>query len=186
MKIAGNQFRPGNVLEYHDRIWKVVKTQAVKTGKSGAYAQIEMKDLVSGTKLNERFRASEMLERVRLDQKSYTFLFKDGSQLTFMDSETYEQIEVDAEFLGEQAAFLADGMSVELESYNEKIISVQLPAQIEADIAETEPTIKGRTVTSSYKPAVLDNGVRVMVPEFIKQGDRIIVDTATCEYVKRT
>ncbi len=185
MKIQGNQIRPGNVIEHNSRIWKVVKTQATKTGKSGAYAQIELRDLVNGSKLNERFRASEQIERVRLDQKTYTFLFRDGSQLTFMDAETYEQIELEANLLGEQTAFLTDGMNVELESYDDKPISVQLPAHIEAEIAETEPAIKGRTVTSSYKPAILDNGVRVMVPEFVVQGDRIVVDTETSEYVKR-
>ncbi|MDA8869988.1 elongation factor P [Rhizobiaceae bacterium] len=185
MKVQGNQIRPGNIIEHKDRIWRVVKTQAVATGKSGAYAQVEMKDVVSGTKLNERFRASESLEKVRLEQRDATYLYAEGDDLVFMDSENYEQTHIKADMLGDQAAYLTDGMAVKIERHDEMPISVEIPSQIEAEIVETAPAMKGATATSSYKPAVLDNGVRVMVPDFIKEGDRISVDTSESTYLKR-
>ncbi len=173
------------MIEHKDRIWRVVKYQAASTGKSGAYAQCELKDVVSGTKLNERFRASESVEKVRLEQRPATFLYQEGEQFIFMDSESYEQTPIEAEMLGDQSAYLTDGMEVQIETYEDKPMSVALPSQIEADVVETAPAMKGATATSSYKPATLDNGVKIMVPDFIKDGDRIAVDTAESTYLKR-
>lgn len=186
MKINGNEIRIGNVIEHKNGLWVAVKTQHVKPGKGGAFAQVELKNLIEGTKLNERFRSSETVERVRLDQKSFQFLFAEGDMLTFMDLENYEQIELSIEFIGEQrAAFLQDGMQVDLELHEERPISIALPAQVTLEITETEPTVKGQTATSSYKPAMLENGVRVMVPPFVKTGEKIIVDTNEVTYIRR-
>lgn len=185
MKVQGNSLRPGHIIEHKDRVWRVVKYQAASTGKSGAYAQVELKDVVSGTKLNERFRASENVEKVRLEQRPATYLYQEGENYIFMDSESYEQVGIAPDMLGEQSAFLTDGMEVKIETYEEKPIGIELPAQIEADVTETAPAMKGATATSSYKPATLDNGVKVMVPDFIKEGDRIAVDTAESTYLKR-
>lgn len=186
MKINGNEIRIGNVIEHKNGLWLAVKTQHVKPGKGGAFAQIELKNLIDGTKLNERFRSSETVERVRLEQKSFQFLFAEGDMLTFMDLENYEQIELSTEFIGEQrTAFLQDGMQVDLELHEERPISIALPSQVTLEITETEPTVKGQTATSSYKPAMLENGVRVMVPPFVKTGERIIVDTNEVTYIRR-
>ncbi|PCH45261.1 MAG: elongation factor P [Hyphomicrobiales bacterium] len=185
MKINGNEIRPGNIIHHKNGLWVAVKTQHVKPGKGGAFAQVELKNITEGTKLNERFRSSETVERVRLDQKSFQFLFADGEMLTFMDLENYEQIELSTEFVGERAAFLQDGMQVDLELYEERPISIALPEHVTLEITETEPTVKGQTATSSYKPAILENGVRVMVPPFVSLGERIIVDTNDVTYVRR-
>ena len=186
MKINGNEIRIGNVIEHKNGLWLAVKTQHVKPGKGGAFAQIELKNLIDGTKLNERFRSSETVERVRLEQKSFQFLFAEGDMLTFMDLENYEQIELSTEFIGEQrTAFLQDGMQVDLELHEERPISIALPGQVTLEITDTEPTVKGQTATSSYKPAMLENGVRVMVPPFVKTGERIIVDTNEVTYIRR-
>ena len=185
MKISGNEIRPGNVIEHKGGLWVAVKTQHVKPGKGPAYAQVELKNAIDGTKLNERFRSSETVERVRLEQKDYQFLFAEDDMLTFMDTDTYDQISIHKDFLEERAAFLQDGMDVVMELYNERPISVQLPDQIEATIVEADAVVKGQTASSSYKPAVLDNGVRVMVPPHISSGTRIVVDTYNREYVRR-
>lgn len=185
MKINGNEIRPGNVIQHKDALWVAVKVQSVKPGKGGAYAQVELKALVGGTKLNERFRSSESVERVRLEQKDYQFLFADGDMLTFMDTESYEQIELAADFVGERAAFLQDGMQVKVESYEGKPLGISLPEHVTLEVTETEPTIKGQTASSSYKPAMMDNGVRVMVPPFVTVGEKIVVDTNEVTYVKR-
>jgi len=185
MKINGNEIRPGNIIQHKNGLWVAVKTQHVKPGKGGAFAQVELKNIIEGTKLNERFRSSETVERVRLDQKTFQFLFADGEMLTFMDLENYEQIELSTEFVGERAAFLQDGMQVDLELYEERPISIALPEHVTLEITETEPTVKGQTATSSYKPAILENGVRVMVPPFISLGEKIIVDTNDITYVRR-
>lgn len=185
MKINGNEIRPGNIIQHKGGLWVAVKTQHVKPGKGGAFAQVELKNIIEGTKLNERFRSSETVERVRLDQKSFQFLFADGEMLTFMDLENYEQIELSTEFVGERAAFLQDGMQVDLELYEERPISIALPEHVTLEITETEPTVKGQTATSSYKPAILENGVRVMVPPFVSLGEKIIVDTNDVTYVRR-
>lgn len=185
VKINGNEVRPGNVIQHQDSLWVAVKVNAVKPGKGPAYAQIELKNIIDGRKLNERFRSSETVERVRLEQKDYTYLYEEGEQLVFMDGETYEQINVDRDMVGDRAAFLQDGMAVVVESHEGRPLGVNLPEQVTLEITETEPTVKGQTASSSYKPAVLENGLRVMVPPHITPNTRIIVNTESMEYVKR-
>ncbi len=185
MKINGNEIRPGNVIQHKGGLWVAVKIQAVKPGKGGAFAQVELKNLIDGTKLNERFRASETVERVRLEQKAHQFLYTDGDMLVFMDTDSYEQIQLPADFLGDRAAFLQDGMQVMVESHEGKPLGVSLPDQVTLEVVEAEPVVKGQTATSSYKPAVMDNGVRVMVPPFVGTGEKIVVDTNELTYVRR-
>ncbi len=185
MKINGNEIRPGNVIAHKGSLWAAVKIQAVKPGKGGAFAQVELKNLIDGTKLNERFRASETVERVRLEQKDYQFLYAEGDMLVFMDLETYEQIELARDFVGDRAAFLQDGMTVVVESHEDKPIGISLPDHVTLKVVEAEPVVKGQTAASSYKPAILENGMRVMVPPFIEAGEKIIVDTNDITYVKR-
>jgi elongation factor P len=183
MKISGVDIRPGNILEYEGGIWKVAKIQHTQPGKGGAYMQVEMKNLQDGRKTNVRFRSADTVERVRLDQKEYQYLYADGDMLVFMDKDTFEQISLPADLVGDAAAFLQDGMEVDLELWDEKPISVALPAQIEATIVEADAVVKGQTASSSYKPATLDNGVRVMVPPHIASGTRIVVDVYERTYV---
>jgi elongation factor P len=183
MKISGVDIRPGNILEYEGGIWKVAKIQHTQPGKGGAYMQVEMKNLQDGRKTNVRFRSADTIERVRLDQKEYQYLYADGDMLVFMDKDTFEQISLPADLVGDAAAFLQDGMEVDLELWDEKPISVALPAQIEATIVEADAVVKGQTASSSYKPATLDNGVRVMVPPHIASGTRIVVDVYERTYV---
>ena len=183
MKISGVDIRPGNILEYERGIWKVAKIQHTQPGKGGAYMQVEMKNLQDGRKTNERFRSADTVERVRLDTKDFQFLYHDGDMLVFMDKDDYEQINLPADLVGEAAAFLQDGMDVTLEMWDEKPISVALPDQVEATIVEADAVVKGQTASSSYKPALLDNGVRVMVPPHIESGTRIIVDVYERTYV---
>jgi len=185
MKINGNEIRPGNVIQHKGGLWAAVKTQHVKPGKGGAFAQVELKNLVDGTKLNERFRSSETVERVRLEQKDYQYLYADGDMLTFMDSETYDQIQLATEFVGDRAAYLQDGMIVTVESFEGRPLGISLPEQVTLEITETEPTVKGQTAASSYKPAILENGLRVMVPPFVSTGERIVVDTNESTYIRR-
>jgi len=185
MKINSVEIRPGNILEYQGGLWRAVKIQHTQPGKGGAYMQVELKNLMDGRKTNERFRSAETVEKVRLDTKDFQFLFAEGDSLTFMDKLTYDQVSLDRDLLGEAADFLQDGMDVVMETYDDKPISVQLPSQIEAAIADTEAVVKGQTASSSYKPATLENGVRVMVPPFIGVGTRIVVDTYEREYVRR-
>ena len=183
MKISGVDIRPGNILEYEGGIWKVAKIQHTQPGKGGAYMQVEMKNLQDGRKTNVRFRSADTIERVRLDQKEYQYLYADGDSLVFMDKDTFEQINLPADLVGDAAAFLQDGMEVDLELWDEKPISVALPEQVEATIVEADAVVKGQTASSSYKPAVLDNGVRVMVPPHIGSGTRIVVDVYERTYV---
>jgi len=185
MKINGNEIRVGNVIQHQNSLWVAVKTSHVKPGKGGAFAQVELKNLINGSKLNERFRSSETVERVRLDQKDYQFLYADGEQLTFMDQENFEQVQIEADLLGERVHFLQDGMKVTVESFEGRPIGVKLPQHVTLAISETEPTVKGQTASSSYKPAVLSNGVRCMVPPFCGVGDNIIVDTEEVTYLRR-
>lgn len=185
MKINGNEIRPGNVIEHQGGVWAAVKVQHVKPGKGGAFAQVELKNLVDGRKLNERFRSAETVERIRLEQKDYQYLYEVDGVLTFMDNENYEQIELATDWVGERAAFLQDGMMVTVESHEGKALGISLPDQVTLEIAETDPALKGQTATSSYKPAVLENGVRVMVPPFISVGERIVVDTNEVTYLRR-
>jgi elongation factor P len=184
-KINGNEIRPGNVIEHNGGLWAAVKTNAVKPGKGGAYNQVELKNLIDGTKLNERFRSAETVEKVRLEQKDFTFLYEQGEALVFMDSESYEQLELQKDFVGDRAAFLQDGMTVTVELYEEKPIGISLPDQVTLAITEAAPVVKGQTAASSYKPAVLENGVRVLVPPFISAGERIVVDTNEITYLRR-
>lgn len=183
MKISGVDIRPGNILEYENGLWKVAKIQHTQPGKGGAYMQVEMKNLIDGRKTNVRFRSADTVEKVRLDTKDFQYLYADGDMLIFMNEETYEQINLPSDLLGDAAAFLQDGMQVMLELYEEKPISVQLPEQVEAEIVEADAVVKGQTASSSYKPAVLDNGVRIMVPPHIGSGTRIIVDVYDRTYV---
>ena len=185
MKISGNAIRPGNVIEHKNRLWRAVRIQHTQPGKGGAYLQVELKDIRDGTKLNERFRSSEDVERVRLDQKDYQFLYAEGDMLTFMDNETYEQISVHKDLVGEPVVFLQEGMTVTIESYEDEPISVMLPDTVVMQIVEADPVVKGQTASSSYKPAVLENGTRIMVPPHIESGIRVVVNTADATYVER-
>lgn len=185
MKINGNEIRPGNVIEHDGGLWAAVKTNAVKPGKGGAYNQVELKNLITGTKLNERFRAAETVERVRLEQKDFSFLYEQSEALIFMDTESYEQLELLKDFVGDRAAFLQDGMMVTVELYEEKPIGIRLPEQVTLAIVEADPVVKGQTAASSYKPAVLENGIRILVPPFIASGERVIVDTSELTYISR-
>ncbi|MDD9908420.1 MAG: elongation factor P [Ahrensia sp.] len=185
MKINGNEIKPGNVIEHKSGLWVAVKTNAVKPGKGGAFNQVELKNLIDGTKLNERFRASETVEKVRLEQKDFQYLYAEGEMLVFMDTQSYEQLELQADFVGDRKAFLQDGMQVTVEMYEEKPIGIKLPDFVTLEIVEADPVVKGQTVSSSYKPAVMDNGVRVMVPPFIEAGEKIVVETNEITYVKR-
>jgi len=185
MKINGNEIRPGYVLEHQGTLWVAVKTQHVKPGKGGAFAQVEMKNLIDGRKLNERFRSADSVERIRLEQKDFQFLYEEGDSLVFMDLETYEQLQLQKEFVGERAQFLQDGMQVTVELYEERPIGISLPDQVTLAVAEADPVVKGQTAASSYKPAVLENGVRILVPPFIEAGERVIVDTNEVTYLRR-
>jgi elongation factor P len=186
MKIDGNAIRPGNIIEHQGRLWRAVKIQHTQPGKGGAYLQVELKELQGGTKLNERFRSSEKVEKVRLDQKEHQFLFSDGDMHTFMDNESYEQVSVGSELIGEDLIpFLMDGMQVQIESYEGELIAVQLPDTVALEITEADAVVKGQTASSSYKPAVLENGVRIMVPPHIGTGTRVVVNTADGSYVER-
>ena len=174
-----------DVIQHKGALWVAVKTQHVKPGKGPAYAQVELKNAIDGTKLNERFRSSETVERVRLEQRDYQFLYADGDMLTFMDMDTYDQMALPRDFLEERAAFLQDGMKVTVESHEGKPIGITLPDQVTLQVVEAEPVVKGQTAASSYKPAKLENGVRVMVPPFIGVGERVVVDTNELTYVRR-
>lgn len=185
MKINGNAVRPGMVLEHQGRLWRVMKTQHTQPGKGGAYLQAEMKDIRDGTKLNERFRASEDVERVRLDEDEYQYLYREGDMVTLMHTETYDQISVPEDMIGEPARFLQDGMTVTVQSYEGSPISVQLPDTVTMEITEAEPVVKGQTASSSFKPAVLENGAKIMVPPHIEAGTRVVVNTADGSYVER-
>jgi elongation factor P len=185
MKINGNEIRPGYVLEHKNRLWVAVKTEHVKPGKGPAYQQVELKDLVDGTKLNERFRAAETVERVRLEEKSYQFLYEEAGQLNLMDQETFEQIAINEELIGEQKAFLQEGMEIVIQSYEGRPLGARLPETAVCAVVEADPVVKGQTAAASYKPAILDNGVRIMVPPHIEAGAKVVVNIADAAYVER-
>jgi elongation factor P len=185
MKISGVEIRPGNIIEYEGGIWRAVKIQHTQPGKGGAYMQVELKNLRDGRKNNVRFRSAETVERIRLDQKDFQYLYAEGDNLVFMDKESYEQVTLPTDLLGDAAAFLQDGMDVVMEMHEEEALSVALPDTIEAVIVEADAVVKGQTASSSYKPAILDNGVRVMVPPHISSGTRIVVDVYEREYVRK-
>ncbi|HUH49326.1 MAG TPA: elongation factor P [Mycoplana sp.] len=185
MKINGSEIKPGNVIEHNGGLWAAVKSTTVKPGKGGAFNQVELKNLIDGTKLNERFRSSETVERVELEKKDFQFLFEQGEGLVFMDVDTYDQLELQKEFVGDRTAFLKDGMMVTVQLYNDKPIGISLPDQVVLAVAEADPVVKGQTAASSYKPAILENGVRVLVPPFVEAGERILVDTNEITYLRR-
>jgi len=185
MKISGNAIRPGNVIEHKGGLWRAVRIQHTQPGKGGAYLQVELRNLRDGTKLNERFRSSEDVERVRLEQKEYQYLYEEGELLTLMDNETFEQIQVNKELIGDAVVFLQEGMTVTVESYEGEPVGVYLPDSVVLEVADTEPVVKGQTAASSYKPAILANGVRTTVPPHIDTGTRVVVNTADGSYVER-
>ena len=184
-KIIGNEVRPGTLISHQGGLWLAVKSQKVKPGKGGAYNQVELKNIVTGTKLNERFRSDATVEEIYLDKKDYQFLFATDDMLTFMDSETYEQIEISTDFVGERARFLQDGMKVIVESYEGKPISIQMPMHVALKVIEADPVVRGGTAAPSYKGAVLENGVKTQVPPFIQTGERIEVAVEDGSYVRR-
>ena len=184
-KINGNEIKPGFVLEHDGGLWAAVKVSHVKPGKGGAFAQVEMKNLRDGRKLNERFRSEDKIEQVRLDNKDQQFLYETDGKLVFMDSETFEQTELDADLLGDRRPFLQDGMMATIEYYGDEPLSVRIPQKVVCRIVETEPVVNGQTAAKSFKPAILDNGVRVMVPPFVGQDEDIIVNTELFEYSER-
>ena len=184
-KINGNEIKIGNVLEHDGGLWGVVKVGHVKPGKGGAFAQVELKNLRDGRKLNERFRSEDKVERVRLEQKDQQFLYENDGMLVVMDMESFEQIELPADLLGDRRPFLQDGMTVTIEYYGDEALNMALPQKVTCKVVETEPVVKGQTAANSYKPAILDNGVRVMVPPFVGPDEDIIVNTETVEYAER-
>ena len=186
MKILGNEIKPGMVIEHKDDLWSVLKAQHVKPGKGGAFNQVELKSIKKGTKLNERFRSSDTVERAILDDKKFNFLYEDESNCHFMDQTNFEQIQINKNLLGEQSKLLKENMEVNVQFYDEQALSVDLPSSVELKIQSTDASIKGQTASSSYKPAILDNGIKIMVPPFINSGDKIILDTRTLEYIKKT
>ncbi len=184
-RINGNEIRPGNVLEHDGGLWVAVKVNHVKPGKGGAFAQVEMKNLRNGSKLNERFRSEDKVERVRLEQKDQQFLYENDGMLVVMDMETFEQVELPADLLGDRRPFLQDGMTVTIEYYGEEALNMALPQKVTCTVAETEPVVKGQTAANSFKPAILDNGVRITVPPFVGEGEAVVVNTEEFAYVER-
>ena len=185
MKINGNSVKPGMIVEHKNDLWVVTKSQSVKPGKGGAFNQVEMKSLKNGSKLNERIRASEEVERVRVDEEKFQYLYQQENKLIFMNLTDYEQMELDVEFIGNKIDLLRENDEVILEMYDEKPIGIQLPNTLIFEVSETEAVVKGQTAASSNKPAVLENGLRVMVPPFIEQGEKVIINTEDLTYLKR-
>jgi len=185
MKLYASEIRVGMLIEYKNDLWQVLKTQHVKPGKGGAFAQVEMKSVNKNTKLNERFRSSESVEKATLDETKFNYLYGDETDYYFMEPKTYEQINIKKEIIGEKGKMLTENLGVNISFYNEKPLTVELPNQVTCTIDTTDVALKGQTVSSSYKPATLDNGINIQVPPFIESGDKIIVDTRTMEYIKK-
>ena len=185
MKINATEIRVGMILEYKNDLWEVLKTQHVKPGKGGAFAQIEMKSLNKNTKLNERFRSSETVEKATLEETKFNFLYEDDTNYYFMNPKTFDQINIKKNIVGKKGRMLTENLEVSINFYNENPLSVDLPNQITSKVETTDAALKGQTVSSSYKPATLDNGINIQVPPFIESGDKIVVDTRTIEYVKK-
>ena len=185
MKINASEIRVGMLLEYKNDLWEVLKTQHVKPGKGGAFAQVEMKSVNKNTKLNERFRSSESVEKASLEEEKFNFLYGDDKLFFFMNPKSFEQIEIKKEIIGDKGKLLTENLEVSINFYNETPISVELPNQVNCKIQSTDVALKGQTVSSSYKPAILDNGLSIQVPPFIEDGDEVIVDTRNLEYVKK-
>jgi len=186
MKLYASEIRVGMLIEYKGDLWQVLKTQHVKPGKGGAFAQVEMKSVNKNTKLNERFRSSESVEKASLDETKFNYLYDDESDYHFMNPKSYEQINIKKEIIGEKGKFLTENLEVSISFYNESPLAVELPNQVSCNIETTDVALKGQTVSSSYKPATLDNGINIQVPPFIDSGDKVIVDTRTMEYIKKT
>jgi len=185
MKILGNEIKPGMIIEHKDDLWSVLKTQHVKPGKGGAFNQVELKSVKKGTKLNERFRSNDTVERAILDDKKFNFLYEDERNCHFMDQTNFDQIQINKSLLGEKIKLLKENMEVNVHFHDDQALSVDLPSSVELKIATTDAAIKGQTASSSYKPATLENGVKIMVPPFINSDDQIVLDTRTLEYVKK-
>ena len=185
MKISGNEIKPGMLLEHKDDLWEVLKTQHVKPGKGGAFAQVEMKSVNKNTKLNERFRSSESIEKATLDENKFNYLYSDETDYYFMDPKSFDQINIKKDSVGEKGKMLTENLEVNISFYNDKPLSVELPNQVTCKVKSTDVALKGQTVSSSYKPATLENGINIQVPPFIESDDKIIVDTRTMEYVKK-
>ena len=185
MKILGNEIKPGMIIEHKNDLWSVLKAQHVKPGKGGAFNQVELKSVKKGTKLNERFRSSDSVERAILDDRKYNFLYEDDKSCHFMDQANFEQIQISKPILGEQSKLLKENMEVSVQFYDDQALSVDLPLTVELKIESTDAAIKGQTASSSYKPATLENGIKIMVPPFINSEDKIILDTRTLEYIKK-
>jgi elongation factor P len=185
MKINAGEIRVGMLLEYKNDLWQVLKTQHVKPGKGGAFAQVEMKSVGKNTKLNERFRSSETVEKASLEETDFNYLYNDESNYIFMNPKTYDQIEIKKDIVGEKGKLMTENLEVSVSFYNDKPISVELPNQVTCKIETTDVALKGQTVSSSYKPATLDNGLNIQVPPFIESGDEVIIDTRTFEYIKK-
>lgn len=185
-KINGNEIKPGNVIEHNGSVWRAIKCSHVKPGKGGAFNQVELRNLMNGSKANERFRANETVEKVRLEQTDYQFLFADDDKFTFMNNENYEQIEIARDFVGDPGAYLQDGMMVVIEFYETTPIGVALPDQVVIEVMETEPVVKGQTAANSFKPAMCTNNIRVMVPPFVGEGEKIVVQTSDGTYMRRS
>ncbi|AEM41602.1 elongation factor P [Ketogulonicigenium vulgare] len=184
-KINANEIKPGFILDHDGGLWAAVKVDHVKPGKGGAFAQVELKNLRDGRKLNERFRSEDKVDSVRLERKDQQFLYETDGILTFMDTETFEQTELSSDLLGDRRPFLQDGMTIMIEYFGDEALNVALPPKVTCRIAETEPVMKGQTAAKSFKPAILDNGVRVMVPPFVGPDELIVVNTETMEYSER-
>ena len=185
MKILGNEIKPGMVIEHKDDLWSVSKAQHVKPGKGGAFNQVELKSIKKGTKLNERFRSSDSVERAILDDKKFNFLYEDENDCHFMDQVNFEQIQIKKSLLGQKSKLLKENMEVDVQFYEDQPLSVELPTTVELKIKTTDAAIKGQTASSSYKPAILENGINIMVPPFINSEDKIVLDTRTLEYIKK-
>ena len=185
MKILGIEIKPGMIIEHKDDLWSVLKTKHVKPGKGGAFNQVELKSLKKGTKLNERFRSSDNIERAILDEKKFSFLYEDESSCHFMDQTSFEQIKINKSLLGEKSKLLKENMEVNIQFHEDQALAVNLPTSVELTIETTDAALKGQTASSSYKPATLENGINIMVPPFINSGDKIVLDTRTLEYVKK-
>ena len=185
MKISANEMKPGMIIEYKNDYWTVLKTQHVKPGKGGAFNQVELKSVIKGTKLNERFRSSENIEKAEVEEKKFNFLYSDENNCHFMDNKNFEQISISKSIIGEKNKLLKENLEVTITFMEEKAISVDLPNNIECKIETTDAVVKGQTAASSYKPAKLDNGINITVPPFIESGEKIILDTRTLEYVKK-
>ena len=185
MKVNGNTIKPGNVIEHKNGLWVAVKTSHVKPGKGGAFAQIELRNLKDGTKLNERFRSSENIEKVILEEVPHVFLYKENENLIFMNNNTFEQISINKNMIGDQSAFLQDGMDIIINTYNNEVVSVNMPDSCIEEVVEADAVIKGQTVSSSFKPAILSNGIKVMVPGHIEVGSKIVVRPSDSSYIEK-